>query len=151
MMNMDVLLLNGPNQNLYGKRNPTVYGHTTLATIEQSVRDQAKEMGWVLECYQSNSEGALIDRIHLAEQEGCKYIITNMGAYTHTSIGIRDAFEGVDIPFVEIHISNVFARQDYRRTSYIAEIATAVLAGCGAYVYNLAMTYVDHELKVGHI
>ncbi len=143
---MDVLLINGPNLNLLGTRKPEVYGRTTLADVEASVQAQAKELGLNLECFQNNHEGGIVDRIHEAKAQGCKYFIINPGAYTHTSVAIRDAFEGVDIPFVEVHISNVHAREEFRHHSHLSPIAAAILVGCGVKGYNLALELVAHRL-----
>ena len=143
---MDVLLINGPNLNALGTRKPEVYGRTTLADVEASMRAQAKELGLDLECFQNNHEGGIVDRIHEAKAQGCRYFIINPGAYTHTSVAIRDAFEGVDIPFVEVHISNVHAREEFRHHSHLSPIAAAILVGCGVKGYNLALELVAHRL-----
>lgn len=143
---MDVLLINGPNLNALGTRKPEVYGRTTLADVEASMRAQAAELGLDLECFQNNHEGGIVDRIHEAKAQGCRYFIINPGAYTHTSVAIRDAFEGVDIPFVEVHISNVHAREEFRHHSHLSPIAAAILVGCGVKGYNLALELVAHRL-----
>ncbi len=143
---MDVLLINGPNLNALGTRKPEVYGRTTLADVEASMQAQAKELGLDLECFQNNHEGGIVDRIHEAKAQGCRYFIINPGAYTHTSVAIRDAFEGVDIPFVEVHISNVHAREEFRHHSHLSPIAAAILVGCGVKGYNLAFELVAHRL-----
>lgn len=144
---MDVMLINGPNLNALGTRKPEVYGRVTLADVEESMRAQAREAGLELECYQDNHEGGIVDKIHEAKRLGCRYFIINPGAYTHTSIAIRDAFEGVDIPFVEVHISNVHAREDFRHHSYLSGIAAAILVGCGVQGYNLALELVASRLR----
>lgn len=144
---MDVLVINGPNLNALGTRKPEVYGRTTLADIEAGLRDQAKGLGLGIECFQSNSEGGIVDRIHRAKAEGCRYFIINAGAYTHTSIAIRDAFESVDIPFIEVHISNVHARDEFRHHSYLSPIAAGVIVGCGVRGYNLALDLVAYRLS----
>ena len=136
---MDVLLLNGPNLNSLGTRRPEVYGSVTLADVERSVVEQGASEGLSVECFQSNHEGELVDRVHRAKGEGCRYYIINPGAYTHTSIAIRDAFEAVQIPFVEVHISNVYAREEFRQHSYLSAIAAGVIVGCGVQGYNLAL------------
>lgn len=143
---MDVLLINGPNLNALGTRKPEVYGRTTLADVEASMQAQAKELGLDLECFQNNHEGGIVDRIHEAKAQGCRYFIINPGAYTHTSVAIRDAFEGVDIPFIEVHISNVHAREEFRHHSHLSPIAAAILVGCGVKGYNLALELVAHRL-----
>ncbi|MGV1008593.1 MAG: type II 3-dehydroquinate dehydratase [Dermatophilaceae bacterium] len=144
---MDVLLVNGPNLNLLGTRNPAVYGHTTLADVEASMRAQAADLGLTLDCFQDNHEGGIVDRIHQAKTDGCRYVIINAGAYTHTSLAIRDAFEGVEIPFIEVHISNVHAREQFRHHSYLSHLAAGVIVGCGVKGYNLALDLVAHRLN----
>lgn len=146
---MDVLVVNGPNLNLLGQRRPDVYGTTTLADVETGLIAQGKELALEVACFQSNSEGGIVDRIHAAKGEGCRYVIINPGAYTHTSVAIRDAFEGVALPFVEVHISNVHAREEFRHHSYLSPIAAAVLVGCGTSGYTLALTLVAERLRQG--
>jgi len=140
-----LLLLNGPNLNLLGTREPEVYGSTTLADIEQRACLQASKAGATLNSFQSNHEGALIDRIHAARQEGVDAIVINPGGLTHTSVALRDALAGVAIPFVEVHISNVHQRESFRHHSYLSGIAKAVLCGFGVDGYRLA---IDHLLQV---
>lgn len=140
-----LLLLNGPNLNLLGTREPEVYGSTTLADIEQRASLQASKAGATLKSFQSNHEGALIDRIHAARQEGVDAIVINPGGLTHTSVALRDALAGVAIPFVEVHISNVHQRESFRHHSYLSGIAKAVLCGFGVDGYRLA---IDHLLQV---
>ncbi len=142
-----VLVINGPNLNLLGTREPHIYGSTTLADVERSLRAQAAELGLALDCFQSNHEGAIVDRIHQARIEGVGFVIINPGAYTHTSVAIRDAFGGVDIPFVEVHISNVHRREAFRHHSFLSEIAEAVMAGFGTLGYNLALQFVASKLR----
>ncbi len=132
-----ILVLNGPNLNLLGTREPATYGSTTLADIEQRLRTLAE--GHTLAFFQSNHEGALIDRIHQAGREDVDFILINPAALTHTSIGLRDALLGVDIPFIEIHLSNVFAREPFRHHSYLSDIAVGVISGLGAQGYELAL------------
>ncbi len=144
---MDVLVINGPNLNLLGTRQPEVYGGATLADIESSLRTQAAGLDLELECCQDNHEGGIVDRIHAAKGQGCRYVIINPGAYTHTSVAIRDAFEGVEIPFVEVHISNVHAREPFRHHSYLSPIAAGSIVGCGVLGYNLALTLVAERLR----
>ncbi len=143
---MDVLLINGPNLNLLGTREPDVYGRTTLADVEAGLRAQAKHLGLALECFQGNDEGGIVDRIQAAKRQGCRYVIINAGAYTHTSIAIRDAFEAVSVPFVEVHISNVHAREQFRHHSYLSPIAAGVIVGCGVKGYSLALDLVADRL-----
>jgi 3-dehydroquinate dehydratase-2 len=133
------LLLNGPNLNLLGSREPEVYGATRLEDIEANCIDVAKECGHSLECFQSNAEHELIDRIQQAAQEDVEFIILNPGAFTHTSVAIRDALLAVAIPFIEIHLSNTFAREEFRQISYFSDIAQSCLFGFGAYGYELAL------------
>ena len=133
------LLINGPNLNLLGSREPEVYGETGLADIEQKATATAKELGHSLECYQSNAEHELIERVQQAARDGIGFIILNPGAFTHTSIALRDALLAVDIPFVELHLSNTFAREEFRHKSYFSDIAQSCLFGFGAYGYELAL------------
>ena len=133
------LLINGPNLNLLGSREPEVYGATTLKDIETRSTAVAKELGHTLACYQSNAEHDLIDRVQQAATDGVDFIIFNPGAFTHTSIALRDAFLAVSIPFIEIHLSNTFAREEFRHNSYFSDIATACLFGFGDYGYELAI------------
>jgi 3-dehydroquinate dehydratase-2 len=135
---MRVLLLNGPNLNLLGLREPGLYGADTLEAIEADLRHQADVMGVALETFQSNHEGALIDRIHAARGEA-DGILINAGAYTHTSIALRDALLGVAIPFVELHLSNVHAREPFRHHSLLADKALGVICGFGPASYALAL------------
>ena len=135
----DFLLLNGPNLNLLGSREPEVYGATRLDDIEANCIDVATELGHTLVCFQSNAEHELIDRVQQAAQDGIDFIIFNPGAFTHTSIAIRDAFLAVGIPFIEVHLSNTFAREDFRHSSYFSDIAESCLFGFGAYGYELAL------------
>ncbi len=132
-----ILVLHGPNLNLLGTREPETYGSTTLAEIED--RLQTLAAGHRLDCFQSNTEGALIDRIHQAGREGVDFILINPAALTHTSIALRDALLGVGIPFFEIHLSNVFAREAFRHHSYLSDVAVGVISGFGAQGYELAL------------
>lgn len=139
-----LLLLNGPNLNLLGTREPEVYGAATLSDIEQAAVAQAGEAGAVLETFQSNHEGALIDRIHAARTEGVDFIVINPGGLTHTSVALRDAFAAVSIPFVEVHISNIHQRESFRHHSYLSGIARGVICGLGVDGYRFA---IDFALK----
>ena len=137
-----LLLLNGPNLNLLGSREPGVYGLTTLADIEAAATVQAGEAGASIDCFQSNHEGALIDRIHAARNEGIDAIIINPGGLTHTSVALRDALAGVAIPFIEVHISNVHQREPFRQHSFLSAIARGTIGGLGPDVYRLAIDFV---------
>ncbi len=136
---MKFLVLNGPNLNLLGTREPEVYGAQTLDQIMTALKEEAADLGCSLEAYQSNHEGDLIDRIHQASSEEIAGIIINPGGYTHTSIALRDAISGVAIPAVEIHLSNIYAREDFRHHSYIAPVAVGQISGFGAAGYGLAL------------
>ncbi|RXZ36413.1 type II 3-dehydroquinate dehydratase [Oxalobacteraceae bacterium CAVE-383] len=136
-----LLLLNGPNLNLLGTRQPEVYGMTTLTDIERRAVRQAGDAGAALTAFQSNHEGALIDRIHQARTEGVDAIIINAGGLTHTSVSLRDALSGVAIPFIEVHISNIHQRETFRHSSYLSDIAKGVIAGLGVEGYRLAIDY----------
>ena len=142
-----VLVINGPNLNLLGKREPHLYGSTTLAQIVQMLEIEAKALGHMLEHFQSNAEHELINRIHLAREQGVAWIIINPGAYTHTSIALRDALLGVAIPFIEVHLSNVFARESFRQHSYLSDIAIGVISGLGAPGYLYALKAINQRLK----
>ena len=134
-----ILLLQGPNLNLLGPREPHIYGSTTLADIEQTLGPIAKAAGHELEQLQSNAEHILIDRIHAARDDDTCFILINPGAFTHTSVAIRDALAGVAIPFIEVHISNVHAREPFRQHSYLSDIAQGVICGLGVQGYELAL------------
>ena len=133
------LLINGPNLNLLGSREPAVYGATSLADIESACIDAANKMGHELDCFQSNAEHELIDRIQKAAVDGVDFIVLNPGGFTHTSVALRDALLAVQIPFIEIHLSNTFAREEFRQISYFSDIANSCLFGFGAYGYQLAL------------
>lgn len=135
----NILVLHGPNLNLLGTREPDIYGRATLADINASLVQQAQEAGHELACFQSNAEHALIDRVHQARDEAVSIILINPGAFTHTSIALRDALAGVAIPFIELHLSNVHAREPFRRHSYLADIAIGQISGFGADSYRLAL------------
>lgn len=137
----NLLLLNGPNLNLLGTREPEVYGKTTLADIERAAQAQAQAAGARLAFFQSNHEGALLDRIHAARGEGVDMIVINPGAFTHTSVALRDALAGVAIPFIEVHISNVHKREPFRHHSYLSDIAVGVICGLGVDGYRLALEF----------
>jgi 3-dehydroquinate dehydratase-2 len=143
-MAKNLLLLNGPNLNLLGTREPEVYGASTLADIEQAAMAQAMAAGADLVCFQSNHEGALIDRIHAARAEGIDAIVINPGGLTHTSVALRDALAGVAIPFVEVHISNIYQRETFRPHSFLSAIAQGTICGLGIDGYRFA---IDFALK----
>jgi 3-dehydroquinate dehydratase-2 len=144
---MKVLLVNGPNLNLLGSREPAVYGTATLADVEAQCVSEAKALGLELDTFQSNHEGALIDRIHAARGEGVAYIVINPGGLTHTSVALRDALGGVAIPFIEVHISNVHGREPFRRHSYMSDIADGAIVGLGTLGYLLALRAVAAKRK----
>lgn len=140
-MAKNILLINGPNLNLLGSREPDLYGARTLADIEQQAITQAEAAQAVLVSFQSNHEGALIDRIHHAKNEGVDAIVINPGGLTHTSIALRDALAAVNIPFIEVHLSNIYRREPFRRHSYFSDIAEGVICGLGAEGYRLAIDF----------
>ena len=134
-----ILVVQGPNLNLLGTREPEVYGKTTLEDIHQKLGQLANSHSVNLDTYQSNHEGELIDRIQKAKQESVDFIIINPGAFTHTSVALRDVLAGVAIPFIEVHLSNIHQREEFRKHSYLSDIATGVICGLGALGYELAM------------
>ncbi|CAG0997258.1 3-dehydroquinate dehydratase II [Rhodocyclaceae bacterium] len=134
-----ILVLHGPNLNLLGKREPEIYGRTTLADIHAAMEARGRSAGVQIESFQSNSEGELIDRVQAAMDEGIEFIIINPGGYTHTSVALRDALAGVAIPFIEVHLSNIHARESFRHHSFFSEIAVGVICGLGAQGYELAL------------
>jgi 3-dehydroquinate dehydratase-2 len=136
-----ILVLNGPNLNLLGLREPHLYGHTTLAHIEAHLESVASSLGVTLTAYQSNHEGDLVDRIQSARTDGTDFIVINAGAYTHTSVAIRDALAGVKISFVEVHLSNVYKRETFRHHSYLSDLAVGVIVGLGPYGYEAALRF----------
>lgn len=139
-----ILVLHGPNLNLLGTREPTVYGSTTLAEINANLTALASKNGASLACFQSNSEAALIERVHQARTDGTQFIVINPAAFTHTSVALRDALAAVAIPFIEIHLSNVHAREAFRRESYFSDLAVGVICGLGAAGYEFAVQYALH-------
>ena len=134
-----ILLINGPNLNLLGTREPATYGHATLADIERALTDQGAEHGVEVECFQSNAEHEIVERVHAAGRDGVGFIIINPGALTHTSIALRDAILGVAIPVIEVHLSNIHARESFRHQSYLSDVAVGVITGLGADGYEFAM------------
>lgn len=134
-----ILVLHGPNLNLLGSREPEIYGHATLTQIDADLVDRAVADGHTLESFQSNAEHELIGRVHHARTDGTAFILINPGAFTHTSIALRDAFAAVAIPFIEVHLSNVHAREEFRRHSYLSDLAVGVVTGFGVTSYRLAL------------
>ncbi len=141
------LVLHGPNLNLLGTREPEVYGTTTLAQINGGLKEYAEQQGHQLTYLQSNAEHELIDRIHAARDEQVAFIIINPGAFTHTSVAIRDALLGVNIPFIEVHLSNVHKREPFRHHSYLSDIAVGVICGLGAQGYHYALQTAIEQIK----
>jgi 3-dehydroquinate dehydratase-2 len=142
-----VLVLHGPNLNLLGGREPEIYGRTTLSAIHLAMEALARAANVSLESFQSNSEGELINRVQAAQSEGVDFIIINPAAYTHTSIALRDALAAVAIPFIEVHLSNVFAREPFRRRSYFSDLAVGVISGFGPEGYELALHHALRQLS----
>jgi 3-dehydroquinate dehydratase-2 len=136
-----ILVLHGPNLNLLGAREPDIYGRTTLADIHTAMDSRARAAGVLLESFQSNHEGQLIDRVQAAASEGVGFIIINPAGYTHTSVALRDALAAVAIPYVEVHLSNIHAREAFRQHSYFSDQATGVVCGLGAYGYLAALEF----------
>lgn len=134
-----ILILHGPNLNLLGSREPDIYGHETLADINRRLVAQGKAAGAEVSCFQSNHEGGLIDRVHLAKKQGVTGIVINPAGLTHTSVALRDALAGVAIPFVEVHLSNIHAREPFRRHSYFSDLAVGTICGLGSRGYELAL------------
>ena len=143
----NILLLNGPNLNLLGSREPTLYGSQTLQGITENLTLTAKKQGFTLLNFQSNSEHLLIERIHEAVMEKVKFIIFNPAAFTHTSIALRDALLGVSIPFIEVHLSNIYQREEFRQHSYFSDIAKGAIIGLGSKGYELALTAAISAIK----
>lgn len=138
---MSILVLHGPNLNLLGTREPQVYGSTTLDEINADLIALGAKAGELVQCFQSNHEGALVDRIQSARTDGTRFVIINAGAYTHTSVAIRDALAGVALPFIEVHLSNVYRREPFRHHSHLSDIAVGVICGLGPQSYRLALDY----------
>ena len=140
-MAKNILVVNGPNLNLLGTREPDKYGNVTLEQLEQDLVGQAGSAGAAVACFQSNSEADIVERIQAARNEAIDFILINPAAYTHTSIAIRDALAAVRIPFIEIHLSNIHAREEFRRRSYLSDLAVGVVSGLGARGYGLALGF----------
>ena len=145
---MSILVLNGPNLNLLGTREPALYGAVTLPMIEAELMQIAANAGEVLHCFQSNHEGVLIDRIHAARTDGTDFILINPGGLTHTSVALRDALAAVALPFIEVHISNVHSREAFRHQSYLSPIAVGVICGLGAGGYRMALQHALQALAL---
>ena len=145
-MSKRILLLNGPNLNLLGTREPEVYGDESLVDIEARLIDTADAGGALVTCIQSNAEHELVDAVHQAKLLEVDFIVINPGAFTHTSIALRDALLGVAIPFIEVHLSNVHAREEFRHHSYLSDVAVGVIAGLGSKGYDFALDYALSEL-----
>ncbi len=139
-----ILVLHGPNLNLLGSREPEVYGSTTLDEINANLANLASRNTATLSCFQSNSEAALIERVPKPRSDGTQFIVINPAAFTHTSVALRDALAAVAIPFIEIHLSNVYARESFRRESFFSDIAVGVISGLGASGYEFAVQYALH-------
>lgn len=142
-----VLVLHGPNLNLLGSREPKHYGLATLDDINRMLTARGETAGAVIETFQHNHEGALIDRIHQAARDGVDFIVINPAGYTHTSVALRDALAGTAIPFVEVHLSNIYARETFRHHSYFSDLAVGVISGLGAQGYELALEYALRHLQ----
>lgn len=142
-----VLILHGPNLNLLGTREPGIYGLTTLADIDRGLSELGSELGVKVHTFQSNHEGALIDRIHTAREDGTRFVIINPAGFTHTSVALRDALAALDRPFVEVHLSNVHRREAFRQHSYFSDLAEAVITGCGAAGYGFALRFAAEKLS----
>jgi 3-dehydroquinate dehydratase II len=142
-----VLLLNGPNLNLLGSREPELYGTDTLAAIEERLRKLALEAGHELTAFQSNAEHELIERVHAAPRAGIAFLIFNPGAFSHTSLALRDALLGVRLPFIEVHLSNIYARESFRKHSYFSDIASGCIVGLGPLGYDLALRAAIRKLQ----
>ena len=140
-----ILLLHGPNLNLLGTREPEKYGSTTLEQLEASLTARAAKAGFKLDCLQSNHEGVLVDRIHATRTDGTVACIINAGALTHTSVALRDAFAGASLAFLEVHITNVHAREEFRHHSYLSAIARGIIVGFGVRGYDLALDFLADE------
>lgn len=140
-MAQHILVLHGPNLNLLGSREPHIYGSLTLAQINQGLESLAGELGVGLTAWQSNHEGALVDRIQAARQDGTDFIVINAAAYTHSSVALRDALAAVAIPFIEVHLSNLYKREPFRQHSYLSDLAVGLISGLGADGYEAAVRY----------
>jgi len=136
-----ILVLHGPNLNMLGTREPEIYGRESLDNINARLSAGAKKEGVALQAFQSNQEGALIERVQAAKKQGISWIIVNPGGLTHTSVALRDAFASVEIPFIEVHLSNIYAREPFRRHSYFSDLAVGTICGLGSRGYDLALQF----------
>ena len=143
----NVLLLNGPNLNLLGEREPEHYGHDNLSQLEKRLQEHAKALGHTLTAFQSNHEGALVDRVQQAHRDDIAFVLLNPGGYTHTSVALRDALAAVKLPFIEVHVSNIYAREPFRHQSYFSDLAVGSISGLGAHGYELALLAADRWLR----
>ena len=146
-MSKSILVINGPNLNLLGTREPQIYGSATLSDVETSAKNQTSDLGIQLHTFQSNHEGAIVDRIQEA-RGNCDWVIINPGGLTHTSVAVRDALLGVQIPFVEVHVSNIHAREPWRNHSYLSDKAVAVICGLGVFGYTAAIDFVAQKMGI---
>lgn len=146
-MSKSILIINGPNLNLLGTREPEIYGSATLSDVETSAKNQTSDLGIQLHTFQSNHEGAIVDRIQEA-RGNCDWVIINPGGLTHTSVAVRDALLGVQIPFVEVHVSNIHAREPWRNHSYLSDKAAAVICGLGVFGYTAAINFVAQKMGI---
>ncbi len=144
-----ILVLNGPNLNLLGRREPEVYGRGTLAELENACKRYGDEAGVPVRCRQSNHEGELLDWLHGAAAEGATGLVLNLGAYTHTSVALRDAVSGVALPAVEVHLSNVYARESFRHHSYLSAVCVGTITGLGVAGYGAAIRFLAERSRVG--
>jgi 3-dehydroquinate dehydratase-2 len=142
---MKILVLNGPNLNLLGTREPEIYGTETLHDIENRLTTLALESSIDIDFFQSNSEDGLIDQLHQAKKDSVDYVIINPGAFTHTSVALRDAFLGTNIPFIEVHISNIYSREDFRKKSFLSDISTGLITGLGTAGYEFALSSITRR------
>ncbi|MDF0604689.1 type II 3-dehydroquinate dehydratase [Neisseriaceae bacterium TC5R-5] len=142
-----ILVLHGPNLNLLGMREPEHYGRTTLADINQNLEQQANLAGFALSALQSNAEHVLVERVHQCLSDGTNFILINPAAFTHTSVALRDALAGIKLPFIEVHLSNVHAREPFRQHSYFSDLAVGVICGLGAHGYELALAHAIRQLS----
>ncbi len=145
-----ILVLHGPNLNLLGTREPGIYGHATLAGIDADLATRAAEAGHALDSFQSNAEHVLVDRVQASREDGTGFILINPGAFTHTSVALRDALAAVAVPFIEVHLSNPHAREPFRHTSYFSDIAVGVVAGLGPIGYGLALAAAIQRLDAAN-
>lgn len=140
-------MLNGPNLNLLGEREPEFYGHDSLPELDKRLQSQAKAMGHTLTPFQSNHEGALVDRVQQARRDGTAFLLVNPGGYTHSSVALRDALAAVKLPFIEIHVSNIQGREAFRQHSYFSDLALGTITGLGTQGYELALMAADRWLR----